>query len=170
MGSIRVGQPYQVQGGVERAPQLGGRRQSLTGREPELSGLRALLLPPLIVHLDDDDILLALISLAVRRLRSYRVESFVAAEDALAFCRAMRPAVLITDVLRPDIDGLSLCGLIRADSVLSDLPLMIHSAWMGAASQVKALGAVFVSKPCDPHSFCDQLDSLVQIGLERHRS
>lgn len=146
------------------APQLGRQPSHLpNGREPELSGLRALL-PPLIVHLDDDDGILKLIHLLLADFGGYRVQSYALARDALDFCHQTRPHLLITDISRPDIDGLTVCHLIRNDPMLRDLRVLIFSACVShtVSLQAHVLGVGMMTKPCDPFELLDAIDGIMQ--------
>jgi CheY-like chemotaxis protein len=146
------------------APQLSGRYLAAsTGREPELSGLRARAAPPLIVHVDDDDGIRMLIRFVLVDHAGYALQSFESGREVLEFCHHTRPALLITDVCRPGIDGLTLCHLIRNDPDLFDLPLIILSAYGSHAigQQAHALGAFLITKPCGLFELVDQIDRLV---------
>ena len=50
------------------------------------------------------------------------------AEAALAEARRERPALLVSDVLMPDMDGFRLCLEVRTDASLADLPVVLVSA------------------------------------------
>jgi CheY-like chemotaxis protein len=150
--------------GTEYAPQLGGRRSPFTGREPELSGLRALLPRPLIVHVDDETALLSLMRLALERVGHFQVVSFTTTQETLDFCHHTRPDVLMTDIMRPDGDGLEMCRLVRADPDLYDLPLLVHSACASTLYECRGLDVVYVPKPCDIAHLAGELDRLAKSG------
>ncbi len=145
------------------APQLGGNRAvTLTGREPQLGGGR-LRMPPLIVHVDDDEGIRTLMKLILEVHAGYRIVGFASGREALDFCRTTRPDILITDVRHPDIDGLTLCHLIRNDPDLLDLRLVILSACVSSSisQQAYALNATLLSKPCDPFALIGEMDQIV---------
>jgi DNA-binding response OmpR family regulator len=48
--------------------------------------------------------------------------------DALEKAKANRPTLMILDVMMPGLDGLAVCRSLRADSELSDLPIVMLSA------------------------------------------
>jgi CheY-like chemotaxis protein len=149
--------------GLEQAPWLGGNRsQLLTGYEPELSGARAHLLRPLIVHVDDEPDVRELIRLILTQIGNYRLESFGSGTETLAFCRQTRPALLITDILRADMNGLALCREIRSDAALYDLPILVLSAAIGYTDTLHALGAAYLSKACDMVELLSAVDDLLR--------
>jgi signal transduction histidine kinase len=84
--------------------------------------------------------------------------------DALASARSMRPAVVITDVLMPDMDGYQLCRAIKTDPALHDVPVMLVTSLQGIDDIVTALesGADnFIRKPFDNDSLLARLDFLL---------
>ena len=46
---------------------------------------------------------------------------------ALDRARVLKPALLVTEILIPKLDGLTLCRLVRADPGLYDLPVLVFS-------------------------------------------
>jgi len=143
-------------------PQLGGQPHR-SGWEPKLSGVRQQL-PPLIIHVDDEHGMLTLMRLILERLGSCRVLSYDHSAPALDACYDTRPALLITDIMRPnDIDGVTLCQQIRQDPLLHDLPLLILSA--KSDYRLNPLPDVaFVSKPCSARELVRVIDELVATG------
>lgn len=128
-----------------------------TGREPEISGLRAQL-PPLVVHVDDHPDLTELIRFVLENQRGLRVRSFRRGDEALAFCRAYHPNLLITDLNHMHMDGLTLVRTIRRDRFLSDLPVIVFSGRSNCLSEVLSLNAQFMPKPCDWVDFIAMVD------------
>jgi len=128
------------------------RPNSLTGREPELSGLRATM-PPLIVHVDDHSDLIELIKYLLISHEGYRVNSFARGDQAIDFCRVNRPDLLITDLQHSNMDGWAMLEAIRTDRKLSDLPVIVFTGRSGCANEIEAMGATYIPKPCDWHEF-----------------
>lgn len=128
------------------SPCLGGQNDSLSGREPRLSRTRA----PLIVHVDDDLSTRELLALILSVSGYPWVASFDDGEAALQYCLRTRPALVITDISRPGMDGLTLCRRLRSDPMLAETRLLIHSAHCGReiSLQATALRAGFIPKPC----------------------
>ena len=63
--------------------------------------------------------------------------------DALALARQTRPDLVLTDVMMPRMDGITLCAELHRDEHLSDLPVI----GMSAVRQVVAGFSRFISKP-----------------------
>ena len=80
----------------------------------------------------------------------YDVQVVTDGEKALDFLRRERPDVMVLDVMLPHVDGFELLKRVRADSRLSDLPVLILTA-KGQQQDKKtaeAIGATaFMAKP-----------------------
>jgi signal transduction histidine kinase len=84
--------------------------------------------------------------------------------DALAAARSIRPAVVVTDVVMPDMDGYQLCRAIKTDPALQDVPVMLVTSLEGIDDIVTALesGADnFIRKPFDNANLLARLDFLL---------
>ncbi len=73
--------------------------------------------------------------------------------QALAFCRATPPDLVLLDIVMPGMDGFEVCAALKADPVTQDIPVIFVTAYTDAAQETGglALGAVdFISKPVNP--------------------
>ncbi len=70
--------------------------------------------PCRVLVVDDDDLVRARLT-ALLRLAEYEVESAASGEDALRIMSAKHCQILLTDWQMPDMDGLSLCRMVRAE-------------------------------------------------------
>jgi two-component system cell cycle response regulator len=70
--------------------------------------------PCRVLVVDDDDLVRARLT-ALLRMAEYEVESAASGEDALRIMRTKHCQILLTDWQMPDMDGLSLCRLVRAE-------------------------------------------------------
>ncbi len=72
------------------------------------------------------------------------------AEDgiaALALARELRPAIIVTEIMVPKLDGLALCRAIRQDPELADTVVLIFSI-LAAHGRARDAGAdAFLIKP-----------------------
>ena len=68
---------------------------------------------------------------------------------ALDVIRRERPAVVVTDLDMPEMDGLELCRTIRADPGLSAIPIVVVSGG-SHSSAVEASCHAVLRKPCAP--------------------
>ncbi|MCC6191482.1 MAG: response regulator [Anaerolineales bacterium] len=87
------------------------------------------------------------------RLRGYRVLTARDGLEALQMMDGARPAVVVTDILMPRMDGFALAHCLRADPQTTSLPIIFLSATYVSAEDERFamdLGALrFLPKPID---------------------
>jgi PAS domain S-box-containing protein len=71
----------------------------------------------------------------------YDVCAVADGHQALDVARQLRPALVLADVMMPQLDGFGLLRAIRADSVLCSTPVILVSARAGEESRVEGLQA-----------------------------
>ncbi len=79
----------------------------------------------------------------------FRVQTAPDGAAALDAIRAQRPDVVVSDVMMPHLDGISMCRALRADPALADLPVILVSA-KGAEADRRAgleVAQAWFSKP-----------------------
>ena len=123
-----------------------------------------------ILLVDDDPDLLKLISLRLSAA-GYRVKNAESGEIALAQIAVSRPAVVVTDLRMPGIDGLQLFEQINAQH--PTLPVIILTAHgtipdAVAATQRGVFG--FLTKPFDPQDLLKKVAQAVTVSGEARDS
>ena len=123
-----------------------------------------------ILLVDDDPDLLKLISLRLSAA-GYRVKNAESGEVALAQIAVSRPAVVVTDLRMPGIDGLQLFEQINAQH--PTLPVIILTAHgtipdAVAATQRGVFG--FLTKPFDPQDLLKKVAQAVTVSGETRES
>ncbi len=68
-----------------------------------------------------------------------RVETAIDGLEGLELARRLRPAVVVSDVMMPRMDGLAMLRAMREDPVLRDLPVVVVSARTGIDDKVAGL-------------------------------
>ncbi|MET0339951.1 MAG: response regulator [Polyangiales bacterium] len=84
------------------------------------------------------------------------VVTATSAERALELMRAARPDLLLLDLQLPDMDGLELTRILRADPQLADLPIVAVTAYAMKGDEERAREAGvdgYVTKPIDKDHF-----------------
>jgi CheY-like chemotaxis protein len=80
---------------------------------------------------------------------------------ALDRVRVDPPALLITEILIPKIDGLTLCRLIRNDATIGDVPVIVFSILAAAARATDAGAAAFLRKPLVETTFLAAINGVM---------
>ncbi|GAA2440181.1 SpoIIE family protein phosphatase [Streptomyces glaucus] len=71
----------------------------------------------------------------------YQVTAVTDGQEALDAVRSRIPDLLVSDVMMPRLDGLSLVGALRADSRTASLPVLLLSARAGQEASIEGLQA-----------------------------
>ena len=99
---------------------------------------------------DEDNIALALDFLMTRE--GYEHERIASGAEALERIRALRPDLVLLDVMLPEVSGYEICQNVRADAALSAVRILMMTARGSAMERRKglALGADgFIAKPIE---------------------
>ena len=123
-----------------------------------------------ILLVDDDPDLLKLISMRLSAA-GYRVKTAESGETALAHIAVLRPAVVVTDLRMPGIDGMQLFEQINAQH--PTLPVIILTAHgtipdAVAATQRGVFG--FLTKPFDPQELLKKVAQAAAVAGEARES
>jgi PAS domain S-box-containing protein len=106
-------------------------------------------------------------------LREWDVCTAVNGRDALERVREVRPDLVVTDVMMPDIYGFGLLDALRADSHTSDIPVMMLSARSGEDARVAGLTAGaddYVIKPFSARELQARVRSLLALSEARREA
>ena len=104
-----------------------------------------------------------------RHLQRIGYENFVTTSDstqAVDMIRRERPAVVLLDIIMPQVSGLDILQTIRGEDGLQRIPVLILTASTDAETRLKALelGATdFLSKPVDPSELALRLRNTLVI-------
>jgi DNA-binding response OmpR family regulator len=85
-------------------------------------------------------------------LRMYQAHVFTAfsAEEAIALLEKVTPDLILTDVMMPEVDGLTFVRRVRSGAAQTRIPIIIVSAGVSHREQVAAMQAgadQFLPKP-----------------------
>ncbi len=102
------------------------------------------------------------------RFKGYPVNTAANGQEALEAIRRERPALVITDILMPKMDGFALAHRLRCDPKTSQIPVIFLSATF-VTPEDKAfamrLGAVrFLEKPVDTEEFLLTVAEVLTMG------
>ena len=102
------------------------------------------------------------------KFKGYRVVTATNGLDALKLIEQERPALVITDILMPKMDGFSLVHRLRIDPTTRGLPVIFLSATYVAPADKEfaaAIGATrFIEKPIEIESLLRAVNDLLARG------
>lgn len=86
---------------------------------------------PTILLVDDNELLLQACALMLE-MEGFHVVVASNGAEALVLVRSVRPAIVVTDLNMPVLDGEDLCRAIRADILITTTPVIVctASAWL----------------------------------------
>jgi len=88
-------------------------------------------------------------------------------KGALNYLNRKRPNLILLDITMPVMDGFEVCQIIKANPLISDIPIIFISALDSPAEKVKAFelgGADYVTKPFEPMELLARVRTHVQIS------
>ena len=93
----------------------------------------------------------------------YSVEFTNDGLTALARAQELRPAILVTEILVPKLDGLSLCRRIKSDPATKEMLVMIFSHLQAEDRAYEAGADAFLEKPLNEKLLIETLQRLLDI-------
>jgi CheY-like chemotaxis protein len=92
---------------------------------------------------------------------AYAVEFFDSGSAALDRARKSPPCALVTEILVPGLDGLSLCRSLKADPSTEHVPVLVFSM-LAADERARQAGAdAFLAKPIERRRLVESLRGLI---------
>lgn len=113
-----------------------------------------------ILIMEDDPHQSRLMERILERAGDYRILIESSGEDGLQTAMASMPDLILLDMGLPDLDGQTVAGLIKGSPLLSDIPVVVVTAWPQdtAAAIAKAYGCDgYISKPVQAREFASQV-------------
>jgi DNA-binding response OmpR family regulator len=120
--------------------------------------------PPLILCADDDEDILSLVALRLRRA-GYEVVQAHDGHVALELARSRRPSVAVLDVMMPRLTGHEVLAAIRADDELRELKVVLLSARVQEVDVERGMEAgadAYLAKPFRAEELLEQVKALLE--------
>src|ERR1051325_3679925 len=121
---------------------------------------------PKILVVDDEPDALELIEFNLKAA-GFDVVTAADGEEALKKARAVLPALIVLDLMLPEVDGLEVCKILRRDTNTSAIPVLMLTAKAAEIDRVLGLelGADdYVTKPFSPRELVLRVKSLLRRG------
>lgn len=113
-----------------------------------------------ILYIDDEADIREIAQMALELDPDFVVETRGSGREGIAAARDWAPALILLDVMMPELDGPTVLGLLREDPVTAGIPVVFITARTQAQEVVhlRALGACgVIAKPFDPMALAGQV-------------
>jgi DNA-binding response OmpR family regulator len=117
----------------------------------------------LVLCADDDEDILSLVSLRLRRA-GFEVATAIDGDEAVEIARARRPALAVLDVMMPKRTGYEVLAELRADELLRGMKVILLSARVqeGDVSRGMDAGAdAYLAKPFKAQDLVSTVEGLL---------
>jgi len=112
---------------------------------------------------DDDDDLLSLCKVTLRRCTPWQVVVASSAEAAIAAACAEPPDVILLDVMMPDGGGLALLSRLKQNKATAGVPVVLMTAAVTEAAELLTHGAAgLIPKPFDPTALPERIVQILR--------
>lgn len=104
------------------------------------------------------------------RSRNYEVLALHDSNQVLSRARKFKPDLFVLDVMMPDLNGIQLCRLLRAEDEFQRTPIVLLTAKVEEADRILGLetGADdYVCKPFSPRELMLRIEKLLRLTGER---
>ena len=116
---------------------------------------------------DDEERIRSLVQANLSSDTRYQVMTAMDGWDALNTCRAVRPDLLLLDVLMPKIDGYAVCRELKRSPETRDIKVVMLTAMTQESNRRIAtkIGAIdFVTKPFSPMALAAKVEELLGLA------
>ena len=123
-----------------------------------------------IMVVDDEDDIRDVVGMALEMASGLAVEGCGSGREAVARARAVRPDMILLDVMMPGMDGPTTLAALRQDPELVGIPVVFLTAkaQAGELDRFLELGAAdVIAKPFDPMTLGEKLQSIWKALHER---
>lgn len=118
----------------------------------------------LITILDDEEDILELVSVNLKK-SGFKTKEFTEAKPFLKYLENNLPDLIILDLMLPDLDGLDICKIIKANSKTNAIPVIMLTARTDETDKIVGLelGADdYVTKPFSPKELIARVKAVLR--------
>jgi CheY-like chemotaxis protein len=123
---------------------------------------------PRVVVVDDDRAVLSVVRMTLEDA-GFVVHTYTSAVDALPDACTRPPALVVTDLLLPEMTGAELVTELRAHPETGDVPVLVCSAAVDTPGARQVDADAMLDKPFDPADLVELARSLTRGELRRRR-
>ena len=121
---------------------------------------------PRVLLVDDEPDFVELLEFNLLR-RGFEVITAATGMQGLNVARRESPNVILLDLMLPDLDGFSVCEILRAQLSTRDTPVIILSALDGNLNRARG-EKLRVSAYCRKGTDLDTLESFIRAAVDQH--
>jgi adenylate cyclase len=121
--------------------------------------------PPLILVVDDMPENLDIVQMRLEQHR-YAIATAVDGEESLEKAGALRPDLILLDIMMPKLDGIAVTRRLKADAALPFIPIILLTAKADAKDVIAGLEAGaddYLTKPVDHASLLARVRAMLRI-------
>jgi DNA-binding response OmpR family regulator len=118
-----------------------------------------------ILSVDDEADVTDLVKFHLNRA-GFDVVTAATGREALDRVRAVKPDLILLDLMLPDIDGFGVCEILRRQTETATIPIIILTAWAtrDARHLGLELGALdYMTKPFSPKQLVERVQHLLNL-------
>ena len=118
------------------------------------------------VIIEDEPDIIEVISYNLKR-EGYQVSAARRGDEGLNLVRNQSPALVLLDLMLPEIDGLTICQQLKSDPITRDIPIIIVSAKGEESDVVIGLGLGaddYIAKPFSPRELIARVKAVLRRG------
>jgi signal transduction histidine kinase/DNA-binding response OmpR family regulator len=96
----------------------------------------------------------------------YHVLEAAGGREGLRLARSHRPALIICDVMMPDLDGLEVCRILKASPLTRDIPVVLLTARASEEAKIEGLAARaddYMFKPFSAAELLSRVENLIEL-------
>lgn len=116
---------------------------------------------------DNQDNLITIKALVLETFPDAHILTATSGKIGLEIAFAENPDVILLDIIMPEMDGFTVCEILKADQNVRDIPVVFITALKGdRESRIRALevgGEAFLAKPIDESELAAQIRAMVKI-------
>lgn len=119
--------------------------------------------PNTILVVDDEDDVINLVSFNLRAA-GFQVRVARDGVEAIELARRERPDLIILDLMLPEMDGISVCEVLRKQPASANTPVIMLTAWATDRARLVGLQAGandYITKPFSPRELVRRVQSLL---------
>ncbi|MGB3137731.1 MAG: adenylate/guanylate cyclase domain-containing protein [Nodosilinea sp.] len=120
----------------------------------------------------DDDIETSCLLQRLLSQQGHKLQVVESGQEALSAILALRPSLVLLDLLLPDMDGYTLCRQIKQNPLTADVPVIVLSSLVDSIDRVKAFqaGATdYITKPFAAQEVLVRVQNQLRLAQQRQQ-